>query len=149
MKEYEQDYYFEKQNNKTELQEKEKKRVNIGFAVWLICAIISFAVPFAVAIITTILEGFNPFVVIAVVDIMLDFMDIAGYFVLPLLVLASIVQHVIAIVNRIKYPLNEKADTMFRADMIILAISVALIVIGIVSVGIFCNSCLNEMEECG
>ena len=149
MKEYEQDYYFENNNDTSKLQSNEKKTVSRCFTVWLVCAIISFAIPIVAALISFIVLGFNPLAVFGAYIEIKDTLGIVGYFSPLIIATISIVQHVLAIVNRIKYPLNEKADTMFRADMIILAISVALIVIGIVSVGIFCNSCLNEMEECG
>ncbi len=147
MKEYEQDYYFNKQNNS--LQENENKKVNKCFTVWLVCVIVSFAVPFLTALFSIIITGFNPLAAIIIIDYAFDIFGVAGYLLLPLLAFASIVQHILAIVSRIKYPLNEKANKMFKADMVILAVTAVALVALIVSTGIFCSGLLAECEDCG
>ena len=147
MSNYNQNYNLE--NSNVDLPPDENKKVNRYFAAWVICTVVAFALPVLTALISIFAANLNPLAVISAFYALVDFIGIDSYFIILFIVLVGILQHVLAIVCKIKFPHNQKSNKVFLADMIILAIVVIAIVVWLVSVNMFCNTCLSDAQECG
>ena len=148
MQNYQQNYNFNNNYlqskgtiNSYDNEEKAKKFI----IIWLICLVTGYALPvisglyysFFAALFNVSVERYTLFSEI-----------IIGGFNL-IIFGTKFAQHVIAIVAKIKYPKSKNINTIFIIDMVILVFSVLMLIIGVIALGIFCGTCINEVDECG